>query len=180
LSDKIGQPSGPQALVGLRCCNLSSTIAPGWNIEADEALARFMVQHDNFTTIAAGTSGTECIEHIVASSEEGEASNLLDEDRDSYWESDGQQGEHWLRFTLKPLVVIDSFFLLIDPDDSSYLPKHVVVKAGYSVDDMKQISSKHFSHSDYSNQELNILQITIRCLLSTDWCLCQVMLSEWY
>ena len=131
---------------------------PGWNIEADEALARFLVQHDSFTTIAAGTSGTECIENISASSEEGEAANLLDEDRESYWESDGQQGEHWLRFTLKPGVVIDSFFLLIDSDDSSYLPKHVVVKAGYSPDDLKQISSRHFTHSDYSGQELNVLQ----------------------
>ena len=32
--------------------NKLSNPPPGWNIEADEAVERFLVQHDNFTTIA--------------------------------------------------------------------------------------------------------------------------------
>ena len=130
---------------------------PGWNIEADESLARFLAQHDSFMTIASGTNGADCIESVTTSSEEGEASNLLDEDRESYWESDGQQGEHWVRFNIKPGVVLDSFYLLIDSGDRSYLPKHVVVKAGYSTDEMRQISTKHFTNSDYSTQKLSLL-----------------------
>lgn len=74
---------------------------------------------------------------------------------DNYWESDGNQGDHWLRFHMKPGTIIDKFTLLVDPDDSSYLPRRVVIKVG-SQGSMSTLTTRNFSSSDYDTKELQL------------------------
>lgn len=129
---------------------------PGWNLEADEELAQFLTQH--VTTVELGRAGMQGSEHFLkveVSSEEGEFHNLLDSDTDNYWESDGNQGEHWIRFHMKPGTVIEKFALLVDPEDGSYLPRRVVVKGG-SPGSLSVLQTRNFTMSDYESKELNL------------------------
>lgn len=56
---------------------------------------------------------------------------------------------------MKPGVVAQKFSLLVDPDDSSYIPRRVVVKAG-TENNRETISQRTFSPSDYSKRELEL------------------------
>ena len=80
---------------------------------------------------------------------------MTDSDPDSCWESDGDQGSHWLRFHIKPGIIIQKFALLVDPDDSSYIPRRIVVKAG-PQNNLSIISQRSFSSSDYEKRELDL------------------------
>ena len=83
-------------------------------------------------------------------------SSLLDPDPENFWESDGSTGSHWLRFHMKPGTVIQKFILLVDPDDSSYLPRRVQIK-GYVDGSSPLVQSRLFSTSDYEKHELSLL-----------------------
>lgn len=80
---------------------------------------------------------------------------MTDPDLESCWESDGDQGSHWLKFHLKPGVIVQKFSLLVDPEDSSYVPRRVVVKGG-SADNLSVITQRNFSPSDYEKRELEL------------------------
>ena len=138
---------------------LLQTPPPGWNMEADDELAQFLVEFVGNTkeSIAGGVPGGEHFTKVEASSEEDQISDLLESDmEDHYWESDGDQGNHWLRFHMKPGVVVEKFSIFVDPDDSSYLPRRVVVKAG-SRGNMSVITTRNFGSSDYDKKELQLL-----------------------
>lgn len=132
---------------------------PGWNLEADEELAHFLVQFGYYGTGLAGGTGIQGNEHfskVQASSEEDQIGDMLNPDlEDHYWESDGSQGEHWLRFHMKPGTVIQKFALLVDSDDGSYLPRRVVVKGG-TPGNTSVIATRSFSSIDYDSKELQL------------------------
>lgn len=133
---------------------------PGWNLEADEELAHFLVQFgaNGVSGFGAGkgVQGNEYFTKIEASSEEDQIGDMLDPDlEDHYWESDGSQGEHWLRFHIKPGTLIQKFGLLVDSDDGSYLPRRVVVKGG-TVGDTKFITTRNFTTTDYNAKDLQL------------------------
>ena len=133
------------------------TPIPGWNLEADEELAQFLTQ--NILTMGitgAGAQGSEHFTKIESSSEESEIQNMLDSDLENYWESDGSQGEHWLRFHMKPGTVIEKFALIVDPDDGSYLPRRIIVKGG-SPGEMSTLMTRNFGMSDFEGKELQLL-----------------------
>lgn len=93
---------------------------------------------------------------MQASSNEEGLDELMDSDlEDNYWESDGNQGDHWLRFHMKPGTIVDKFALLVDSDDNSYLPRRVVVKAG-SQGNLTTVVTRNFSVSDYQSKELHL------------------------
>lgn len=131
---------------------------PGWNLEADQELAHFLVQFEG-SSLLTGTTGVQGNEHfarIQASSEEDQIQDMLNPDlEDHYWESDGSQGHHWLRFHMKPGTLIQKFALLVDADDGSYLPRRVVVKGG-TTGNTTVISTRNFSSSDYETKELQL------------------------
>ena len=132
------------------------TPPPGWNLEADEELAQFIATHVlNADISGSGVKGCEHFTKVEVSSEESEIQNMLDSDLENYWESDGSQGEHWLKFYMKPGTVIEKFSLLVDPDDGSYLPRRVVVKGG-SRGEMSVIHTRNFGMSDFETKELQL------------------------
>lgn len=81
--------------------------------------------------------------------------HLLDTDQESYWESDGEQGSHWLRFHMKPGTIVQKLCLLVDPDDCSYLPKRVQIKAGVKGS-LSVVQTRSFSSGDFENRELSL------------------------
>lgn len=132
------------------------TPPPGWSLEADEELAFFLSQHGlNPNTLGTGAQGSEHFTKVEVSSEEDQIPNLLSSNLDDYWESDGNQGQHWIRFHMKPGTIIDKFALLIDSDDGSYIPKRVVVKGG-SPGDLSVLQTRNFGVRDYETKELQL------------------------
>ena len=129
---------------------------PGWNLEADEELAQYLIKFSEKGDTDIGVQGSQHFSRVEASSEEDGISDMLDSDNENnYWESDGGQGEHWLRFHMKPGTMIEKFALHVDPDDGSYLPRRVVVKAG-SQGDLSTIATRNFGTSDYGKSELQL------------------------
>lgn len=140
------------------------TPPPGWNMEADEGLAQFLVDNNNSETFAQGGvkgKGGENFVKIEVSSEDSEVDNILDPDPDVYWESDGSQGQHWVRFVLVPGIIIERFAILVDPDDGSYLPRRVVVKAG-RLGNLSTIHTHNFGLSDYEKKELQLFPVPLQ------------------
>ena len=130
---------------------------PGWNLEADEELAQFM----NKVVLSAETIGVQMdgntyFTKVTASSEEDEVKSLFQPDTETYWESDGTQGSHWLSFHVKPGVIIEKFSILVDPDDGSYLPRRVVVKAG-PKGHLSLLHTHTFGMSDFEMRELQLV-----------------------
>ena len=137
---------------------------PGWNMAADEELAQYLVENCNTELTGRGGmegKGGENFTKIEVSSEESEVDNLLDPDPENYWESDGSQGQHWLRFHLKPGIIIERFSIIIDPDDGSYLPRRVVVKAG-PAGNLSTIHTHNYGLSDFAKKELQLFPLPLQ------------------
>lgn len=135
------------------------TPPPGWSLQADEQLSQFIVRQT--TTLSLVRDGSAEVEHFVkieASSEEDEIPNLFDNDPETFWESDGVRGAHWLRFYMKPSTVVKQFSLLVntDLDDASYFPKRVVVKTG-SPGHLTTLHTCTFGLTEYQTGELQLL-----------------------
>ena len=133
---------------------------PGWNLEADEELAQFLIQNQLIGGLMDDmhvAQGSEYFSSVEASSEQDQVRDMLHPDtEDHYWESDEDQGKHYLRFIMKPGVVIKKFALLVDPDDDCYLPQRVVVKGG-TRGNMNTLSSRNFTSVDYNNKALQLI-----------------------
>lgn len=136
---------------------------PGWNLAADEELAQFLARQNGVTLRSTGCTGTEGMTYftkVEASSAEQEVKNLFDSNPETYWESDGNQGDHWLRFHIRPGTVIEKLVLIVDPEDSSYLPKRVVVKVG-SPGNLTTVHTHSFGETEYDSKELNVLPLPL-------------------
>lgn len=135
------------------------TPPPGWNLEADEELAQFLVDNHSSDLVGGGggmgVRGRDHFTNVEVSSEESELQNMFDPDLESYWESDGSQGQHWVRFHMKPGTVVEKFALLVDPEDGSYLPRRVVVKAG-PAHNLTTLQTRNYTMSDYESKELQL------------------------
>ena len=141
------------------------TPPPGWNMEADEELAQFLVTNGAESRsggVSGRGKGREHFVDITVSSEESEVDNILDPDPEVYWESDGSAGQHWVRFTLVPGTIIERFALIVDSEDGSYLPRRVVVKAGSSPSTVTMIHAHSFGLSDYEKKELQLFPVPLQ------------------
>ncbi|ETE72039.1 E3 ubiquitin-protein ligase HECTD3, partial [Ophiophagus hannah] len=71
--------------------------------------------------------------------EEFNVSYLTDNHEDTYWESDGSQGQHWVRLNMKKGTIIKKLFLTVDTTDENFMPKRVTVYGGEG-DNLKKLS----------------------------------------
>lgn len=98
---------------------------PNWSLEADEELVRFLVDHCKIhDQYLGGTS--KFITSITASTEQESAYNLLDDDPDTFWESDGSLGRHYIQLSITPGVVIQRLVIGVDQSDDNYMPCRVL------------------------------------------------------
>ena len=105
-----------------------------------------------------GTSGSggglveewsSCVKNLTVSSRESWAYRLV-EASSSYWQSCGQQGQHWIRLEMQPDVAIHSLRMIVDPADSTYMPSLLVISGGDSLaaGGLKEITTVNVFNTD--------------------------------
>ncbi|CAB3977789.1 E3 ubiquitin- ligase HECTD3-like [Paramuricea clavata] len=101
-----------------------------WSLEADEELARFISQNVTIQKEATLGNLSQYVESIEVSSQSQYISALTDGDIETYWESDGSQGQHWIRLKMKPGTVIKQLFVNVNSNDDNYMPNRFQVHGG--------------------------------------------------
>ena len=130
---------------------------PGWKLAADMELIQFLLAHEE-KSLMGGTSKTgDHISSVEVSSESSQKGHLLDGLSETCWESNGETGQHWVKLTMKPGVVLDGLSLLVDREDESYLPRVVVVKTVDQGGARQEVSRKTFHEEDYVSGEIHLL-----------------------
>ncbi|TRY84150.1 hypothetical protein DNTS_026050 [Danionella cerebrum] len=117
-------------------------VPPTWTFECDEDLVHYFYDHIGKEDENLG-SVKQCVTSIDVSSNSGDpsggASCLTDGDTETYWESDGMQGQHWIRLHMKRGTVVNRLILTVDSTDDNYMPKRVTVYGGEG-DNLKKYS----------------------------------------
>ncbi|TKS79447.1 E3 ubiquitin-protein ligase HECTD3 [Collichthys lucidus] len=117
-------------------------IPPTWTYECDEDLVHYFYDHIGKEDENLG-SVKQCVTSIDVSSysddPSGGVSCLTDGDTETYWESDGMQGQHWIRLHMKRGTVVNKLILTVDSTDDNYMPKRVTVYGGEG-DGLKKMS----------------------------------------
>ncbi|XP_065673833.1 E3 ubiquitin-protein ligase HECTD3 isoform X2 [Hydra vulgaris] len=112
--------------VDMDAVNHLSNPPSNWSLEADEELVKFLVDHSSSHDLYIG-GASRYVESITVSSEQDSANNLLDNDPDTYWESDGSSGRHHIRLQIKAGVIIQKLIIGVDDSDDNYMPSRVLV-----------------------------------------------------
>uniref|UniRef100_A0AAR2K6C5 HECT domain-containing protein n=1 Tax=Pygocentrus nattereri TaxID=42514 RepID=A0AAR2K6C5_PYGNA len=99
-----------------------------WTFECDEDLVHYFYDHVGKEDENLG-SVKQCVSSIDVSSC-SVSSCLTDGDTETYWESDGMQGQHWIRLHMKRGTVVNKLILTVDSTDDTYMPKRVTVFGG--------------------------------------------------
>lgn len=107
-------------------------VPTNWSIECEEALVRLMSQHippenDHLGSIK---NYVEAIDVSSCCDESVGGSPLTDGDPDTYWESDGSAGRHWIELKMKKGAIISELKVTLDGSDDNYLPRKIVVEGG--------------------------------------------------
>ncbi|XP_026864354.1 E3 ubiquitin-protein ligase HECTD3 isoform X1 [Electrophorus electricus] len=117
-------------------------VPPTWTFECEEDLVHYFYDHVGKEDENLG-SVKQCVSSIDVSScsedPSGGASCLTDGDSETYWESDGMQGQHWIRLHMKRGTVVNKLLLTVDSTDDTYMPKRVTVYGGEG-DNLKKYS----------------------------------------
>ncbi|KAM9459370.1 E3 ubiquitin-protein ligase HECTD3 isoform 1-T1 [Salvelinus alpinus] len=117
-------------------------VPPTWTFEYDEDLVHYFYDHIGKEDENLG-SVKQCVTSIDVSScsedPSGGAGCLTDGDTETYWESDGMQGQHWIRLHMKRGTVVNKLILTVDSTDDNYMPKRVTVFGGEG-DNLKKLS----------------------------------------
>ncbi|XP_068720941.1 E3 ubiquitin-protein ligase HERC2-like [Montipora capricornis] len=108
------------------------------------------------------------VKSLMVSSRESQAERLID-GTESYWQSAGSQGKHWIRMELNPDLLIQRLTMTVDPSDSSYMPSVVVLSAGDNIQALKEIKTIHISATESvvtliedAQEDYRFLEIGIR------------------
>lgn len=98
------------------------------------------------------------IRSLCVSSNEISAKFLLDRSS-NYWQSSSTQstssGKHWIRIEMHENVLIHSLAITVNGSDQSHQPSLIVVRAGDSVDSLKDYSWVSIKPSDINVQLLS-------------------------
>ncbi|XP_011141461.1 E3 ubiquitin-protein ligase HERC2 [Harpegnathos saltator] len=92
---------------------------------------------------------SKCIRTLSVSSRENWATRLVD-GSGKYWQSCGSQGKHWIRLEMLPGILIHFLKIIVNPQDSSYMPSVVAVNAGDSFINLTELTTISVRHSDTS------------------------------
>lgn len=98
------------------------------------------------------------IRSLCVSSNESSAKYLLDRSA-NYWQSSSTQstssGKHWIRIEMHENVLIHSLAITVNGSDCSHMPSLIVVRAGDTVDSLKDYSWVSIKPSDINVQLLS-------------------------
>nr|DBA17736.1 TPA: hypothetical protein GDO54_016064 [Pyxicephalus adspersus] len=115
-------------------------IPPSWTYECDEDLVHFLYEHVGKEDESLGNI-KQFVESINVSTatEENNLSFLTDGNHDTYWESDGSHGQHWIQLNMKEGTIVKKLLLTVDSTDENYMPKRVMVYGG-ERDSLKKLN----------------------------------------
>ncbi|NXT45797.1 HECD3 ligase, partial [Pluvianellus socialis] len=115
-------------------------VPPTWTYECDEDLVHFLYDHIGKEDENLG-SVKQYVDSIDVSSytEDFNVSCLTDSHADTYWESDGSQGQHWVRLNMKKGTIVKKLLLTVDTTDENFMPKRVAVYGGEG-DNLKKLN----------------------------------------
>ncbi|XP_076441534.1 E3 ubiquitin-protein ligase HECTD3-like [Babylonia areolata] len=135
-----------------------SSIPQVWSMEHDEALVQLMAQHIHRDNDALGAI-KNYVEHVDVSSycDDDGPLNLTDGDPDTYWESDGSQGQHWIQLRMKKGTVIKKLCIVLDGADDNYLPMRMVVQGG-EQDNLKVLNKVDIDWTVTDTQDIVMLE----------------------
>nr|XP_014350786.1 PREDICTED: E3 ubiquitin-protein ligase HECTD3 [Latimeria chalumnae] len=102
-----------------------------WNYKCDEDLVHYFYEHiaredENLGSIKQYVDSVD----VSSYTEDWNLWCLTDGYNDTYWESDGSHGQHWIRLHMKKGTIIKKLFLTVDARDDNYMPKRVAVYGG--------------------------------------------------
>uniref|UniRef100_A0A8C4JVD2 HECT domain E3 ubiquitin protein ligase 3 n=1 Tax=Dromaius novaehollandiae TaxID=8790 RepID=A0A8C4JVD2_DRONO len=119
---------------------LALYVPPTWTYECDEDLVHFLYDHIGKEDENLG-SVKQYVDSIDVSSytEDFNVSCLTDSHADTYWESDGSQGQHWVRLNMKKGTIVKKLLLTVDTTDENFMPKRVTVYGGEG-DNLKKLN----------------------------------------
>lgn len=129
-----------------------------WTLEHDEALVQLMAQHIPRDNDALGAIKS-FVEHVDVSSycDEDGPLNLTDGDPDTYWESDGSQGQHWIQLRMKKGTIVKKLCIVIDGADDNYLPSRILVQGG-EQENLKILNTIHIDWTVTDTQDIVMLE----------------------
>uniref|UniRef100_A0A8C1Z987 HECT domain containing 3 n=1 Tax=Cyprinus carpio TaxID=7962 RepID=A0A8C1Z987_CYPCA len=101
-------------------------VPPTWTFECDEDLVHYYCDHNGKEEENLG-GVKQCVTSIDVSSNSedpsGGASCLTDGDTETFWESDGMQGQHWIRLHMKRGTVVKGCAF-----DTDFVPNRIDFK----------------------------------------------------
>ncbi|XP_061307370.1 E3 ubiquitin-protein ligase HECTD3-like [Pezoporus flaviventris] len=103
----------------------------GWSYEHDMELGRFLYDHSE-KELQHGDCMMEYVSNIEVSSqvEDCGAAILMNNPTQSFWESNGPPGQHWVRLSMKTGSIVKKLWLVLDGRENSYIPRRVAVYGG--------------------------------------------------
>ncbi|XP_052776275.1 E3 ubiquitin-protein ligase HECTD3-like isoform X2 [Mya arenaria] len=133
------------------------TLPSNWTIDHDEALVRLMSKHLSPENEQLGSIKTY-VDAIEVSSyvEDYGASCLTDGDPDTYWESDGSQGRHWIKLKMKKGTIVKKLQIGVHSDDDNYLPSKITVKGGAEWHSRKVLNTINI---DWDSNEAGMITV---------------------
>ncbi|XP_046562104.1 E3 ubiquitin-protein ligase HECTD3-like [Haliotis rubra] len=132
-------------------------LPPGWTLEHDESLVNFMSQHlpSENDQLGSMKSYVESIDVSSYCDEDGPL-NLTDGDADTFWESDGNQGQHWIQLRMKKGTIIKKLSITVDGSDDNYLPSRLVIQGG-EQDNLKILNTVTIENTVSDQQDVALL-----------------------
>ncbi|XP_065512496.1 E3 ubiquitin-protein ligase HECTD3-like [Caloenas nicobarica] len=107
------------------------SVPPGWSYEHDMELGRFLYDHSEKKLQCEDCIKDHLISVEVSSQvEEFGAAHLTDNQTETFWESNGLSGRHWVRLNMKKGTIIKKLWLMLNEQLISYMPRRVAVYGG--------------------------------------------------
>ncbi|XP_078574979.1 E3 ubiquitin-protein ligase HECTD3-like isoform X1 [Branchiostoma floridae x Branchiostoma japonicum] len=127
-----------------------------WTLEYDEELSRFLFENGDHENESLG-SVKQYVESLEVSSyrDEDNSDCLTDGDTETYWESDGSQGQHWIRLKMKRSTIVKKLMIGVEASDDNYTPNRIVVMGG-ELDSMVKLND--ISVNDGFSGDLTVLE----------------------
>ncbi|KFW10024.1 E3 ubiquitin-protein ligase HECTD3, partial [Eurypyga helias] len=121
-------------------------VPPGWSYDHDMELARFLY---DYSMKDRGNCTKDYIRGVEVSSEMDDCSAAhLTDNQTTTWESNGPQGQHWVRLNMKKGTIVKKLWLVLDGQSHSYIPRRVAVYGG-ELDRLYHLRTVLISENSY-------------------------------
>eukprot|EP00118_Oscarella_pearsei_P022140 m.252836 g.252836 ORF g.252836 m.252836 type:complete len:3992 (+) comp40356_c1_seq2:177-12152(+) len=90
----------------------------------------------------------KCVKTVMVSSRDNLGAKLTDGDPETYWQSGGNTGKHWILCEIRQDILIQELWMQVDPNDASYQPTMVTVMVGRTPSSLREHHTVHIAHDE--------------------------------